>query len=76
MPFTNLALGTNWPRDEWPEHVDVMHEGACDSLRYVPERTCSPSQGRRIDGTTQLYCSECGYEVVNYCPICGAKVMR
>ena len=39
MAHTNLLLGTNWPADEWPKSIDVMHEGAGDSLKYVPERT-------------------------------------
>ena len=39
MAHTNLLLGTNWSADEWPESVDVMHEGAGNSLKYVPERT-------------------------------------
>ncbi len=38
MSHTNLALGANWD-GEWPEYVEVSHEGAGDGRRYVPERT-------------------------------------
>ena len=90
MPFTNLALGTNWPRDEWPESVDAMHEGACDSLRYVPERTCKFEPHDFEDGAFThmvIKCSNCGLRLepeisgsvpsfVNYCPNCGARVVE
>lgn len=38
MLHTGLVLGDNWSADEWPESVDVMHEGVGDRRRYVPER--------------------------------------
>ena len=81
MTFTNLTLGTNWSKDEWPDHVDVMHEGAGDSLKYVPEHTCR-DLGGEYDTNYEAYdfgCSECGYccdlPQPNYCPNCGAEVM-
>lgn len=89
MSHTNLMLGTNWEPDEWPDHVDVSHEGAGDGVRYVPERTCqivvsidrSPaSYGGRVHR-----CSSCGkalpgalfrngWTQLDYCPRCGARV--
>lgn len=86
MSFTSLALGTNWPKDEWPEHVNVMHEGARDNLKYVPERTCTNS----YDGgcTVAFKCSNCGdsfffpkkgdrkHVKPKFCPECGAKVIK
>ncbi len=64
MSHTNLALGANWD-GEWPEYVEVSHEGADDGRRYVPERTC---RNRADDynkiigkGTYGFVCSECGY---------------
>lgn len=89
MVHTNLVLGDNWLRGEWPEHVDVMHEGAGDSLRYVPERTCTfdikdnMTESEGI-GWTWVECSNCHsqhdydcYPSPNswkFCPECGAKV--
>ena len=82
MSHTNLVLGANWPSDEWPESVNVMHEGVGDSLKYVPERTCRNLGGE--EGTNyELYdfgCSSCGYcadiTEPNYCPYCRAKVVE
>ena len=78
MAHTNLLLGANWHADEWPENVDVMHEGAGDSLKYIPEHTCT----LRLRYTSlSLYCyecSECGKGMKpdwTYCPRCGAKVV-
>lgn len=81
MLHTGLVLGDNWSADEWPESVDVMHEGVGDRLKYVPERTCRNLGGE--DGTNyELYdfaCSYCGYcadiTEPNYCPNCRAKVI-
>lgn len=38
MSFTNLTL-QRWD-GEWPEYIEVSHEGTGDLMRYVPERTC------------------------------------
>lgn len=85
MSFTNLVLGTNWGAGEWPEHVEVSHEGARDSgLRYVPEHTCSISY--EYDGVPffhHIHVHEltCGHDVrlfedvPSYCPYCGARVV-
>ena len=40
MSHTNLLLGHNWEPSEWPDHVEVGHEGEADCKVYVPERTC------------------------------------
>ena len=82
MLHTGLVLGANWSADEWPESVDVMHEGVGDSLKYVPERTCSYVE--HSDGAYHYYrCSECQCEMAgwdfelyspNYCMDCGAKI--
>ena len=77
MAHTNLLLGANWSADEWPESVDVMHEGTRDSLKYMPERICTLRSRY-----TSLYCyecSECGKGMKpdwTYCPRCGAKVVE
>lgn len=45
----------------------------------VPERTCIAESHDCGDGVTGLYCSECGNyidENDNYCPTCGAKVVK
>lgn len=85
MSFTNLVLGTNWGAGEWPEHVEVSHEGMRDSgLSYVPERTCSISY--EYDGVPffhpiHVHELTCGHDVrlfedvPRYCPYCGAKVV-
>lgn len=39
MSHTNLVLGGNWGKGEWPEFVDVGHEGSSDGRRYLPQRT-------------------------------------
>lgn len=84
MSHTNLALGANWD-GEWPEYVEVSHEGAGDGRRYVPERTCRVIDiGAAMESALPLLeCSECGglnYSQANgdpwrYCPNCGAKVV-
>lgn len=77
MSFTNLALETNWGAGEWPEHVEVSHEGVRGSgRRYIPEHTYHPE----IAGTayhSAIMCSACKYpidEVTVYCPHCGARL--
>lgn len=40
MSHTSLCLN-GWAVHDWPESVDVFHEGARDGRRYVPEQTCS-----------------------------------
>ena len=84
MLHTRLVLGDNWLRGEWPESVDVMHEGAVASLKYVPERTCSYVE--HSDGAYHYYrCSECQCEMAgwdfelyspNYCMDCDAKIVE
>ena len=81
MAHTNLVLGDNWLRGEWPESVDVMHEGAVASLKYVPERTCtveglySPGYSETDWGRCSRCCGVFPYQGdVVACPKCGAKV--
>ena len=82
MAHTNLLLGANWHANEWPESVDVMHEVARDSLKYVPERTCAVTAytdyGPHAEDCTIVF--SCGHETLgyipNYCPSCGAKVVN
>ena len=90
MSHTNLVLGANWPSDEWPESVDVMHEGVGDSLKYVPERTCKMqrafSEPVLMEHVQEYECSECGgltnAQIFNesdeprYCMMCGARVAK
>ncbi len=56
MSFTNMVLGGNWDRSEWPDRIEVSHEGAGDPRPYVPERTCRNIGG----GEWGFKCSECG----------------
>lgn len=80
MSYTNLILGGNWPLSEWPEYVEVGHEGAVDSARYVPGRTCRDE----CEGTPQSFlCGACGWFYTDiegdelgfsYCPNCGAGI--
>lgn len=79
MSHTNLVLGGNWHHDEWPEFVDVGHDGASDSKIYVSERTC-----KRVDIYSLFFrehykgCSVCHnpLDVLDrYCSRCGAKVI-
>ena len=77
MLHTNLVLGANWLIGEWPESVDVMHEGAGDSIKYVPERTCHAKPWH--EHSSFLRCSECGGVFArwfSYCPSCGAKLVE
>ena len=84
MAHTNLVLGTNWSKDEWPDSVDVMHEDARDSRRYVPKKTtrlvwskhrecwkCESCGNDFGDKYFSKYCIPCGW---NYCSNCGAKI--
>lgn len=90
MSFTNLLLAGNWDFDEWPEHVDVSHEGKLDYKRYEPRRICR----MEYDPVHRDYvCSACGerfnthgyvrvsrggdIELAPYrcCPNCGAKAV-
>lgn len=82
MSHTNLTLGSNWDKGEWPDYVFVTH-GAYDGARYVPERTCEFTYELGDDGWW-WYCSNCGVlsseydldKVPNYCPNCGLKVIK
>lgn len=90
MLHTGLVLGDNWSADEWPESVDVMHEGVGDSLKYVPERTCTLhktlTEPSTLEHMQEYECSECGglinaqvfgeSDVPRYCMMCGARVAK
>lgn len=84
MSHTSLVL-QGWG-DEWPEYIMVSHDGMREpGRRYVPERTCRNLDVRMDRG---FECSECGYEAETYgdslcnpddfefCPHCGAKVVK
>lgn len=84
MSHTNLVLGGNWGKGEWPEFVDVGHEGSSDGRRYLPQRTCHVEHVCSKDEIwPHTACSECGgrlryYDTVNeygedsyeLCPYC------
>ncbi len=84
MSFTNMFLGGNWKRSEWPDYIDVVHEADCrHTMRYVPESdlTCElePTASERTDAPVRVYeCDCCGRscdsvyaEDYVYCPYCG-----
>lgn len=85
MSFTNMVLGGNWDRSEWPDRIEVLHEGAGDQRPYVPERTCRMHR----DEHGVWHCSNCddaergGEGIVSwfdswapdFCPNCGRKVV-
>lgn len=85
MSHTNMIL-SRWRADEWPEYVEVSHEGVREaSRRYVPERTCCIAEEvdevetelGPIEVRTYL-CGECHGRMAPddaYCPNCGAKVV-
>lgn len=82
---TNLILGANWAPDEWPDYVEVSHDGEAGGRRYAPERTCHSASAEELGlpGYAEG-CSECGFRatryqfdhVYNYCPNCGARVVK
>lgn len=59
MSFTNFILGGNW-NGEWPEFIEVGHEGQTDYRRYVPE-AFNPKWDR-----FDTFCPECDREVEAY----------
>lgn len=81
MSFTNLTL-QRWD-GEWPEFIEVSHEGTGDLMRYVPERKCHNVHRLRNIG---FKCSVCGYDACgcrdcgvepaswDHCPECGSVV--
>lgn len=81
MSNTSLVLGMNWQLDEWPEYIDVLHTGDCDSVLYVPERTCEIEAGSGYDDLLEeeFWHLSCGHMLVgtkpDFCSKCGAKVV-
>lgn len=81
MSFTNMVL-QRWD-GEWPEYIEVSHEGTGDSMRYLPERKCHNVHRLRRTG---FKCSVCGYDACgcrdcgiepaswDHCPECGSVV--
>lgn len=72
----------------WPDAVVCYTQWTStrrpyEERRYVPERTC---HNLNEEWPSLFRCSECGYEnsdtlcgsqaSFNYCPSCGAKVVR
>lgn len=59
MSHTNLVLGSNWGPSEWPEYVDVSHDGERGGVKYVSKRTrgtvsMSPTDDERRDIARRL----------------------
>lgn len=87
MSHTNLLLGHNWEPSEWPDHVDVSHEGTTDGVRYVPEvRRCGTCivVSSRYDEDVDSWVFElsCGDLFTwwdstppGFCPYCGCEVI-
>lgn len=87
MSHTNIMLGTNWEPDEWPDHVDVSHEGAGDGVRYVPEvrrcGTCTVESSCYNEGVDSwVFELSCGDLFMwwcscppDFCPYCGCEVI-
>lgn len=87
MSHTNLFLGYNWRLGEWPDYVDVGHEGVHDEMRYVPEvRFCGTCmvEASRYDEDVDSWVFElsCGDEFpwwdstpTDFCPYCGCEVV-
>lgn len=68
--YLHSILPPNWRSDEWPDYIEVCHEGARFRVRrYFPyrERTCTLYEASSIDtgaiSFPRLYCSECGNAV-------------
>lgn len=88
MAWTKALMLDRWWRGEWPDVVEVLHEGEAGGRRYVPERTCSMTKNGRDKVLAGWWeCSECGPvfppctdEVarwaLRYCPRCGARVVE
>lgn len=83
MSFAKLTLGYQWGADEWPECVEVDHNGGRGDgpRRYVPESTCRVVRGGEPSATgvpRERRCSECYCRLTrfgDYCPGCGARVV-
>jgi len=85
MSWTNLLL-QRWD-GEWPEYVEVSHDGVLDpGRRYVPERTCRVESSHEVEGDGCYayfeYELACGHEIAwgdqlppSYCPECGRRVL-
>ena len=74
-----------------PEHLTVENDTTHETVRYVPERTCTAlwrdnfEESEAGQGEIWFECSECGEElpygyamavIANYCSECGAKVVE
>ena len=81
MSFTNLTL-QRWD-GEWPEYIEVSHEGIGDLMRYIPDCTCRMEYAGEVPPSVRYscyFCSECGSPIYNdmepsYCLYCGARVV-
>lgn len=87
MSFTNLSL-QRWD-GEWPEYIEVSHEGIGDLMRYIPDCTARLEYDE-VHGCN--VCTGCGeryehgmymavtdddfiaYKPMRYCPACGARL--
>lgn len=83
MSHTNLLLGSNWQRCEWPDRVEVSHEGAGDGRWYAPtsDLTCElelTATDTASEPIRVYECDSCGKSCdavwaddYAYCPYCG-----
>ena len=87
MSFTNLSL-QRWG-GEWPEYIEVSHEGIGDLMRYIPDCTarleydevhgCNVCTGcgERYEHGMYMAVTDDGliaYKPMRYCPACGARL--
>lgn len=65
-------------RRSFPRYEDLMY--LANLVEPVPERTCRNAyEYKPEDRGFKFVCSECGYDFPgpsNFCPYCGAKVVK
>lgn len=74
MTHQGLQVETEIPDEEMPD--EIVFQG----VRYFRERTCTLEHVPSYV-STRYKCSACGwtnsfYDLKNYCPCCGAKVVE
>ena len=78
------------PAPEWPEYIEVSHEGIGDLMRYIPDCTarleyddvhgcniCTGCGERYEHGMYMAvnYDDFIAYRPMRYCPACGARLV-